>query len=120
MACESHEVPSLQKLFSTIGSKWSLLILIILAQNPPSIRFTALQREISGVSQKMLSHTLKSLERDGLVRREFHAEIPPRVEYSITDLGMSLLPVAQGFADWALEHGELIENKRAEFDLLVA
>ena len=64
--------------------------------------------------------TLKSLERDGLVRREFHAEIPPRVEYSITDLGMSLLPVAQGFADWALEHGELIENKRAEFDLLVA
>ena len=120
MACESHEVPSLQKLFSTIGSKWSLLILIFLAQNPPSIRFTALQREISGVSQKMLSHTLKSLERDGLVRREFHAEIPPRVEYSITDLGMSLLPVAQGFADWALKHGELIENKRAEFDLLVA
>jgi DNA-binding HxlR family transcriptional regulator len=120
MPCESHDVPSLQKLFSRIGSKWSLLILIFLAQNPPSIRFTALQREISGVSQKMLSHTLKSLERDGLVRRELHAEIPPRVEYSITDLGMSLLPVAQGFADWALENGELIERKRGEFDQLVA
>lgn len=117
MGCESHNVPVLQKLFSKLGSKWSLLILIFLAQNPPHIRFTELKRQIKGISQKMLAQTLKELERDGLVARQMHAEIPPRVEYSLTELGLSLLPVAEGFAEWALQNGSVIEQKREEFHL---
>jgi DNA-binding HxlR family transcriptional regulator len=120
MGCESHNVPVLQKLFSRLGSKWSLLILIFLAQNPPHIRFTELKRQIKGISQKMLAQTLKELERDGLVARQMHAEIPPRVEYSLTELGKSLLPVARGFAEWALKNETVIEQKREEFDLRFA
>ena len=91
--------------------------MIFLAQNPPHIRFTELKRQIKGISQKMLAQTLKELERDGLVARQMHAEIPPRVEYSLTELGLSLLPVAEGFAEWALQNGSVIEQKREEFHL---
>lgn len=120
MECDDLNVPNVQKLISKIGSKWSLLILIFLSQNPPHMRFTVLKREIEGISQKMLAATLKELERDGLVTRQMHQEIPPRVEYAITELGQSLLPVADGFAEWATRNGALVEQRREEFDLRMA
>jgi DNA-binding HxlR family transcriptional regulator len=79
-------------------------------------RFTELSEVIPGISRRMLTVTLRALERDGLVSRTVHAEVPPRVEYELTDLGRSLQYVALALADWVREHQQVIAGNRQVFD----
>ena len=89
-----------------IADKWTALIIQILAGG--TMRYAALQREIGGISQKMLTQTLRSLERDGLVQRTVHPVVPPKVEYSLTKLGRTLIEPLQGLCRWSEKHlGEL-------------
>lgn len=88
---------------SRFSGKWSMLVLCVLSQNGPT-RFNAIGKIIPDISPKVLTDTLKRLEADGLVSRKIFAEIPPRVEYSITGLGESLMPHLSGLIGWALEH----------------
>lgn len=90
-------------ILSRVGDKWSLLVLISLEQGPV-LRFSELARAIPDVSQKMLTVTLRSLECYHLVERKIYPEVPPRVEYSLTELGVSLLKPMHTLIDWALEH----------------
>lgn len=104
----------IRDVLSRIGDKWTLLVVGVLDAGP--LRFTALQQSVRGISQRMLTHTLKHLERDGLVTRTSYPEIPPRVEYELTALGHTLLEPVLALALWAHTNGEGIENNRARFD----
>ncbi|MBT9288456.1 winged helix-turn-helix transcriptional regulator [Prosthecodimorpha staleyi] len=97
-----------------LADKWALLILIRLGEKP--IRFNQLRREIEGVSQKVLSETLRSLERDGLVDRAVFATVPVTVEYSITPLGRTLVETAQALTRWAEANVEAIVAAQAAYD----
>ncbi|HLJ52837.1 MAG TPA: helix-turn-helix domain-containing protein [Rhizomicrobium sp.] len=99
---------------SRIGDKWSVLIVSRLGAQP--MRFNELKREIGGISQRMLTLTLRGLERDGLVTRTIFATIPPRVDYELTPLGRSLLEPVMGLSAWALKHIAKIETARERFD----
>ena len=88
-----------RQLLDRIADKWSTLILIVLGEGP--IRFNALKHRVDGVSQKMLSQTLKSLERDGLVSRSVVATVPVSVTYAVTPLGRTLMAAMQSMIDWA-------------------
>lgn len=90
-----------------IGNKWKLLIIRNLLAAPQ--RFTELKREINGISQKVLTDNLRAMESDGIVSREIFAEIPPKVIYSLTDIGRSLLPVIDAMADWGESYKGLIK-----------
>lgn len=85
-----------------IGSKWKLLILRNLLQRP--WRFNELKKSLEGISQKVLTESLRSMEADGLVSRTVYAEVPPRVEYALTDLGQSLMPVIRAMEAWGIEY----------------
>lgn len=93
----------IRNVLSHFSGKWSLLILCILSENEVT-RFNAISKAIPDISSKVLSDTLKSLEKDGLAKRHQYAEIPPRVEYSLTDLGKSLMPIVGNLINWALKH----------------
>ena len=97
-----------------IGDKWSLLVIGTLRNG--RLRFTELQRHIPGISQRMLTLTLRQLERDGLLERTVHAEVPPRVEYELTAMGETLIDTSIALLQWALENQPAIEKARAEFD----
>jgi DNA-binding HxlR family transcriptional regulator len=98
-----------------VGDKWSVLVISILAAAGP-LRFVALQQRIPGISQRMLTLTLRHLERDGLLSRTAYAEVPPRVEYKLTALGQSLRDVVIALARWATDHDEQIKAARLAFD----
>ena len=89
-----------------IGSKWKLLILRDLLQRP--WRFNELRKDLEGVSQKVLTDSLRSLEADGIITRTVYPEVPPRVEYSLTELGYSLKPILDAMLDWGNSYRELI------------
>lgn len=93
----------IRNVIDRFGDKWSLLVLYHLHRSR-TLRFGQIYKEMSDVSEKMLSATLKNLERDGLVRRKAYPEIPPRVEYSLTPLGESLMPHVDSLIGWAVEH----------------
>ena len=93
----------IRNVIDRFGDKWSLLVLYHLHKYG-TLRFGQIYKEMSDVSEKMLSATLKNLERDGLVRRKAYPEIPPRVEYSLTPLGESLMPHVDSLIGWAVEH----------------
>ncbi len=97
-----------------IGSKWGILALLALREN--DFRFNALRRRVEGVSEKMLSQTLQTLERDGLVVREVHSAIPPRVEYSLTDLGEQVADRLQGLADLLEASVDEMSGARQRYD----
>lgn len=101
----------IRNILARISDKWSLLVLYTLNQEPV-MRFNALQKSIPDISQKMLSVTLKTLEEDGLVKRKVYAEVPPRVEYSLTDRALSLLPCINSLIIWAKENMEAILKDR--------
>ena len=105
--------PSRQVL-DRIGDTWSLLIILTLAEGPR--RYTEVAQRIEGVSPKMLTQTLRGLERDGLVRRTVHAVVPPRVDYELTSLGQSLRGLVRGLEDWAESHIEEVLKARADYD----
>ncbi|NKC33941.1 winged helix-turn-helix transcriptional regulator [Falsiroseomonas selenitidurans] len=97
-----------------IADKWAVLVLALLAQGP--LRFNALRRRIEGVSQKMLSQTLKGLERDGLVRRTAFPTVPVTVEYAITPLGATLAERVELLRDWAEQHIAAVQAAQARYD----
>jgi DNA-binding HxlR family transcriptional regulator len=105
---------TISTLLSRIGDKWTVLIVSTLGEGPR--RFNELRREIPSVSQRMLTLTLRNLERDGLVSRKVTPTIPPRVDYELTDLGHSLLTPITGLSQWALNNVESIHKAQAQFD----
>ncbi len=105
-----------RNVLSRVGDKWSMLVLFSL-EGQPSIRFKELQRSIPDISQKILTATLKMLEADGLINREAFPEVPPRVEYSLTEKGKSLLPLIDALLSWATDNMEDIIASRTQFYL---
>lgn len=108
-----HRCPTRQVL-DRIADKWTVLVIQRLSSG--TMRFSELRRSIGGISQKMLTSTLRGLERDGLVVRRVYASVPPRVEYSLTPLGRSLCKLVAGICHWAEAHMEQVEAARASFD----
>ena len=105
---------TISALLQRIGDKWSVLVVTTLADAPR--RFNELRREIPSVSQRMLTLTLRNLERDGIVSRKVTPAIPPRVDYALTELGRSLHQPVQALSQWALDHVEAIHTAQAQFD----
>lgn len=97
-----------------VGDKWTVLVVTRLGAGP--LRFNELRAIIGGISQKMLTTTLRSLERDGFVTRTVFPTIPPRVDYELTDLGRELLEPVRALGDWALKNMARVEAARARFD----
>ena len=97
-----------------IGDKWTVFVVRLLADGP--MRFNELKRAVDGISQRMLTLTLRGLERDGLVTRTVFPTVPPRVDYALTDLGQTLITMLQGLGEWAIEHRPRIVAARAAYD----
>ncbi|MFJ9590458.1 winged helix-turn-helix transcriptional regulator [Streptomyces acidicola] len=97
-----------------IGDKWSVLVIGLLSQGP--LRFGMLHQRVPGISQRMLTLTLRHLERDGIVSRTAYAEVPPRVEYELTALGESLRATVYALARWVTDHNDEIETARHHYD----
>jgi DNA-binding HxlR family transcriptional regulator len=108
MSCE------VRKLLDRVGDKWSLLVMTLL--DGRTLRFTELRRQIDGISQRMLTLTLRQLERDGLVQRTVHAVVPPRVDYNLTPLGATLLQPVHALVVWTIDHHEEVERARLAYD----
>jgi DNA-binding HxlR family transcriptional regulator len=105
---------TISTLLSRIGDKWTVLVVSELGEG--SKRFNELRRQIPSVSQRMLTLTLRNLERDGLVNRTVTPTIPPRVDYELIELGRSLLEPVNALSAWALDHVEAIHGAQARFD----
>ncbi|PWK27621.1 HxlR family transcriptional regulator [Arcicella aurantiaca] len=100
------------------GDKWSILIIMVLGERE-RMRFNELNKEIHDISQKMLTVTLRTLEADGLVKRTVYPEVPPRVEYEITDLGRSLVPYINSLAAWANVNIKEIQESRERYGVTI-
>ncbi|MEV6842109.1 helix-turn-helix domain-containing protein [Actinoplanes sp. NPDC051411] len=108
-----RDCPSRQVL-DRVGDTWSVLVVTSLARGP--MRYTELAKRIGGVSPKMLTQTLRALERDGLISRTVHAVVPPRVDYELTKLGVSLLDLVGALETWAETHIEDVQAARSNYD----
>jgi DNA-binding HxlR family transcriptional regulator len=104
-----------QRVLETIADKWSVIVIYALSQQEAR-RYSELQRVIGGISQKMLTQTLRKLERDGLVVRHVYPVVPPRVEYSLTPLGETLTELLKDICQWAAMHWDEIEAARTHYD----
>jgi len=102
------------EILARIGDKWTVLLIMLLGDGPK--RFNQMRRLIGGISQRMLTLTLRRLERDGLVRRHVFPTTPPRVDYELTELGQSLRGPISAFGEWAYTHRSRIEAARERFD----
>ena len=111
---EATQACAIRDLLDRLGDKWSLLVVELLGEGTQ--RFTELRREIDGISQRMLTLTLRRLERDGLVRRTVHPVVPPRVDYDLTPLGRTLLDAVAPLVTWTRNHRDEIAAARAGFD----
>ena len=107
----------IRDLLDRLGDKWSLLVVELLGRG--TRRFSELRREIDGVSQRMLTLTLRNLERDGLVTRTVHPVVPPRVDYELTALGRSLLAAVDPLVAWTRAHRDEIASARGDYDAAV-
>jgi DNA-binding HxlR family transcriptional regulator len=114
--CRSSDPMAVRELLTKIGDKWTIFLVLSLDLLGGRARFSELERAIPGISQRMLSVTLKNLERDGMVTREVFPEVPPRVEYEMTDLGKSLLGPTQGLVDWAKANWEQVREAQSKYD----
>ncbi len=109
--CAPHD------LVARLGDKWTILVLSLLAIAPGNrLRFSQIRYGVEGISQRMLTLTLRNLERDGLLVRHYHAEVPPRVEYELSAMGRSLLDPVAAFAGWIRSHWPSIEQARKAYD----
>ncbi|GAA5011351.1 winged helix-turn-helix transcriptional regulator [Actinopolymorpha pittospori] len=104
----------IREILDLVGDKWSVLIIGTLANGP--IRYSDLADAIPGISQRMLTLTLRQLQRDGLLTRTAYPEVPPRVEYALTDLGTSLLSTVLALAAWSADHHAEIRRHQQAFD----
>jgi DNA-binding HxlR family transcriptional regulator len=102
------------QVLSRIGDKWTVLVIELLGRQP--MRFSELKREVGGISQKMLTSTLRGLERDGFVIRTVEPTIPPRVDYELTRMGRELLEPVRALGSWARQNGARIEDARRRYD----
>ncbi|MFB7874808.1 winged helix-turn-helix transcriptional regulator [Nocardia sp. NPDC056064] len=109
-----------RQLLGVLADKWVLLVLGTLRAAEGPVRFNELRRRLDGITQKMLTKTLRDLERDGLVRRAVYPTVPPRVEYSITPLGADLGGISAQMGAWVVRHHDEIAAARAEFDAALA
>ena len=105
---------AVREVLNRVGDKWSVLVVALLGDGKK--RFSELRRSIEGISQRMLTLTLKGLERDGLITRTVYPTIPPRVEYELTKLGRSLLNPIRELGDWAGQNREKIQIARNRYD----
>jgi DNA-binding HxlR family transcriptional regulator len=105
---------AVREVLNRVGDKWSVFVVALLGEGPR--RFSELRRAIEGISQRMLTLTLRGLERDGLVTRTVYATIPPRVDYALTPLGQTLLVPVQVLASWADDHRSETQLARDRFD----
>ncbi len=106
---------AMSDVLNRIGDKWSVMVVGMLSRNG-TLRFNELKRMINGVSQRMLTLTLRNLERDGLVSRTIYPEVPPRVEYSLTELGKTLQGPIGALWDWSAENHQSIIEAREIYD----
>jgi DNA-binding HxlR family transcriptional regulator len=111
---EQTEACEIRDLLDRLADKWSLLVVELLGEG--TRRFTELRRSIGGISQRMLTSTLRRLERDGLVHRTVHPVVPPRVDYALTPLGASLLEAISPLVDWTRAHRDEVAAARASYD----
>jgi DNA-binding HxlR family transcriptional regulator len=118
MSLSHIHVPShcrtVTEILSRVGDKWSVQVVVQMGEGPK--RFNELRRAVTGISQRMLTLTLRSLERDGLVTRTVYPTIPPRVDYQLTGLGCSLLNTVRGLGEWAIANRDEILAARQRFD----
>ena len=114
LSLESAGCRNVSPVLSRVGDKWSVLIVMILATGPH--RFNELKRQIDGISQRMLTLTLRGLERDGLVSRTVEPTVPPKVSYALTDLGQSLKEPVEALGQWAIQHISCIRAAQQRFD----
>ena len=105
---------AISAVLARIGDKWTVLVVNFLGAGPK--RFSEVRREVGGISQRMLTLTLRALQRDGLVTRTVHPTNPPRVEYALTSLGLSLLEPVQALGAWAINNQKTMEDARARYD----
>ncbi|MCF2523941.1 helix-turn-helix domain-containing protein [Bradyrhizobium sp. G127] len=105
---------AVSSILSRIGDKWSVLVIMLLANGPR--RFNEIKRMVGGISQRMLTLTLRGLERDGLVTRTVFPTIPPRVDYELTELGRSLRGPVENLGSWAFDNLPQIQTAREKFD----
>jgi DNA-binding HxlR family transcriptional regulator len=113
-AHESSDCRAVGSVLARVGDKWSVFVVMMLINGP--MRFNELKRMIGGISQRMLTLTLRGLERDGLVTRTVFPTIPPRVDYELTDLGRGLAEPVKALGQWAFEHQPQIQGARNKFD----
>ncbi len=113
---EGSACRSVTPVLNRVGDKWSMMIVMMLSRGP--LRFSELKRAIDGISQRMLTLSLRGLERDGLVTRTVTPSIPPRVDYELTELGISLRQPVKSLGDWAIAHIACIRAAQARFDSL--
>ena len=109
-----REDPGIRAIHDRLGDKWSLLVIVELTHGP--LRFRQLQRAVGGISQRMLTLTVRHLERDGLVRRTVYPTVPAQVDYRLTEMGTSLTHLLGALADWSLTHREDIAQAQANYD----
>ncbi len=109
------EICPVRNVVARFGNKWALLVILVLSENEP-IRYNELGRKIPDISSRVLSNTLKTLEADGLVLRTFYQEVPPRVEYSLTDTGRSLVPIILELTEWAQKNMKTIIEHRKNME----
>ncbi|WP_423924314.1 winged helix-turn-helix transcriptional regulator [Frigoribacterium sp. 2-23] len=113
----SDDCPT-RRVLDRIGDRWTVLIVGTLSHGPR--RFSEIRRHVEGISQKMLTQTLRGLERDGLVTRTVFAEVPPRVEYALTEAGRTLCAPLKALEDWSIEHFGDVKEAWVEYDTRVA
>ena len=112
-----HTNCPISDLLARLGDKWSVLIIVTLASSPEHrARFSDLMRNVTGISQRMLTTTLRHLERDGILTRRVFPEVPPRVEYTLTELGLGLLGPVRALVEWIEQRWPDLERSRAAYD----
>jgi DNA-binding HxlR family transcriptional regulator len=111
---DPYDCPAVGRILSTIGDKWTVLVVTTLSDG--QMRFGELKRAVGDISQRMLTLTLRNLERDGFVTRTVYPTVPPRVEYELTELGKTLIEPLEGIAKWAIEHRREVADARISFD----
>jgi DNA-binding HxlR family transcriptional regulator len=115
-ACAFNAQCPTRLILNRIADKWTVLVMILLESETK--RFSSLQREIGGISQKMLTQTLRGLERDGLVSRKVHATVPPKVEYSLTPLGHTLKDLLYAIKTWSETHINEVVTAQKSYDVV--
>ena len=111
---EATDCRAVSEILSRVGDKWTIQVVVALRAG--SKRFNGVKRMVGGISQQMLTRTLKTLERDGMVKRTVLHTMPPQVEYTLTPLGHSLSETARHLADWAAAHQKVIADNRIDYD----